>query len=288
MSDPHAEPELGRLQRRLWRLITEPEGIAAALAAEKDLPREGLSGLLRGDPGLAPEERLAVYSSAYFNRIHECLQSAFGALARALGPAAFHDLVKTYLMAHPPSHPSLRYAGRDLASFLETEPFAAIFSRRCAYCADQARLEWALCDAFDAKDAPVLARQELAAVAPEAWASLRFKTSPSLAVLSLRWAVQTVRERFERESEEASWDAPPALETAETHLRVWRREEIVYFRAVSALEAETLRGLERGEEFGALCERVAMEVGESAAAGEAVRLLEAWISGGLLCGLGDA
>jgi hypothetical protein len=280
VSDPHAEAELGRLQRRLWRLITEPEGVAA----EKDLPREGLSGLLRGDLGLAPEERLAVYSSAYFNRIHECLRSDFCALARALGPAAFHDLVKTYLMAHPPSHPSLRYAGKDLAGFLETGPFAEIFSRRCAYCADLARLESALCDAFDAKDAPVLAREELAAIEPEAWASLRFETSPSLALLSLRWPVQTVRERFDRESEEGTWDAPPAIEPAETQVRVWRHEETVYYRAIPALEAELLRTLQRGEDFGLLCERMAREVG-AAAPVHATRFLEAWVFAGLLCGL---
>jgi hypothetical protein len=282
VSDPHAEPELGRLQRRLWRLITEPEGIAAALVAEKDLPREGLSGLLRGDLGLAPEERLAVYSSAYFNRIHECLRGDFGALARVLGPAAFHDLVKTYLMVHPPSHPSLRYAGRLLASFLETEPFATIFSRRCTYCADLARLEWALCHAFDARDAPVLARQQLSALAPKAWGSLRFKTSPSLAVLTLAWPVHTVRDRFDQEGEGATWAAPPALEPRQTHLRVWRREEIVYSRAISALEADLLRGLERGEAFGVLCEAVAEEVGEAPAVTRTAAFLAAWVSAGLL------
>jgi hypothetical protein len=285
VSDPHAEPELGLLQRRLWNLVTAPEGTAAALAAEKDLPREGLSGLLRGDLGIAPEERLAVYSSAYFNRIHECLRSDFGALARALGPDDFHDLVKTYLLAHPPSHPSLRYAGQDLADFLAAEPLAVIFSRRCAYCADLARLEWALCHAFDARDAPILARKELSAVASAVWGSLCLRPSPSLAVLTLGFPVHTVRERFDREGEEATWDAPPALDPAQTHVRVWRREETVYARAISALEAKALRGLERGEAFGVLCERVAEEVGEGDAAREAVRFLESWLSAGLLCAL---
>ena len=283
MSDPHAE--LGRLQRRLWQLISEPEGVAAALANEEVVRGEGLSRLIRGDRGLAPEARLAVYSNAYFVRIHDCLRGDFGALARTLGPAAFHDLVKTYLMAHPPSHPSLRYAGKDLASFLETEPFAAIFARRCAYSADLARLEWALLGAFDAEDAPVLAREALARVAPEAWASLRFKASPSLAVLSLDWPVQTVRERFDHEGEEETWDAPPALEPVKTQVRVWRREETVSYRAVPALEAEVLRALQRGEEFGVLCQRVAEEVGEEEAAAHAARFLEAWLSAGLLCAL---
>jgi len=282
VSDPHAEPELGRLQRRLWRFITEPEGIAAALAAEKDLPREGLSGLLRGDLGLAPEERLAVYANAYFVRVQDSLRNDFGALAQALGPAAFHDLVKMYLMTHPPSHPSLRYAGKDLARFLETQPFAAIFARRCAYGADLARLEWALTDAFDAEDAPVLAREDLAGVAPDAWSGLRFTTSPSLAVLSLRWPVQTVRARFDQKGEDESWDTPPALEPRDTHIRVWRWKETVYYRAIPALEAELLQALQRGEAFGTLCEGIARELREGAAAAQAARLLESWLSAGLL------
>lgn len=281
----YAPLELGPLQRRLWRLISEPEGVAAALAAEEESPARGLSALLRGDRGLAPEARLAVYAHAYFARIHDVLRSDFGALARALAPAAFHDLVKTYLMVHPPSHPSLRYAGRDLARFLETEPFAAIFGRRCAYAADLARLEWALCDAFDAEDAPVLAREDLAGIAPDAWGELRLRASPSLVVLSLGWPVHTVRERFDRESEDVVWDEAPALEASPTQIRVWRKEETVHYRAISALEAELLATLSRGENFGVLCERVAAEVGDDVAAARSVGFLEAWLAAGLLSAL---
>ena len=284
MSD--REPNLAPLQRRLWRLISDPEGVAAALASEA--PRApSLSALLRGDRGLAPEDRLGVYAHAYFVRIQDALRSDFGALARALGPAAFHDLVKTYLLTHPPSHPSLRHAGRALEHFLETEPFAGIFARRCAYAADLARLEWALAEAFDADDAPVLARQDLAGLAPDAWSGLHLGTSPSLVVLSLRWPVHGVRERFDREGEEARWDAPPALEPRDTHLRVWRREETVYYREIPALEAELLRKLKRGEDFGALCEGVAHVVGDEAAAARTVGCLEAWLSAGLLSTLAE-
>jgi hypothetical protein len=276
------ELELGRLQRRLWRLISEPKGVAAALAAEEE-PGAGLSRLFRSDRGPAPNDRLSVYANAYFVRIHDCLRRDFGALARALGPAAFHDLVKCYLMVEPPWHPSLRYAGRNLARFLETEPFASIFARRCPYGADLARLEWAFCDAFDAADAPVLEREELSAVAPETWGSQRLKTTSSLAVLTLGFPVHSLRERFDHEEETETWEAPPALEPAQTLVRVWRREETVYYRAVSALEAVLLRALQRGEDLGALCEHVAGEVGERAAAGQAARFLESWLSAGLLC-----
>jgi hypothetical protein len=284
MSDQ--EPGLASLQRRLWRLISDPEGVAAALAAEAPCA-PALSGLLRGDRGLAPEDRLGVYANAYFVRIHDALRSDFGALARALGPAAFHDLVKTYLMAHPPSHPSLRHAGEALDRFLETEPFAGIFARRCAYAADLARLEWALTEAFDAEDAPLLTRQDLSGVAPDAWSGLRLGTSPPLRVLSLRWPVQGVRERFDQEGEEECWDSPPALESRATHLRVWRREETVYYREIPALEAELLRKLKRGEDFGALCEGVAHVVGEESAAARTAAFLEAWLSAGLLSALAE-
>jgi len=277
--------ELGVLERRLWRLITEPEGVGAALGAEEDASGRGLSALLRSDRGLPAQDRLAVYANAYFVRIHDCLRDDFGALARAIGPGAFHDLVKTYLMAHPPSQPSLRHAGKDLAAFLETEPFAAIFGRRCAYAADLARLEWAMTDAFDARDAEVLPREALARVPPEAWAELRFRTIPALEVVSLAWPVHIVRERFDQDGGKETWDTPPPLEPAQTHVRVWRRDERVYYSAIPGLEAETLKTVQRGETFGVVCELVAQGLGENAAATHAVDLLEAWVSGGLLSAL---
>jgi hypothetical protein len=285
VSDPHGLPKLSRLQHRLWRLISDPEGVAAALAAEQDASGEGLAAFLRGDRGLAPQVRLAVYANAYFVRIRDCLSDDYGALARALGPAVFHDLVKTYLMAHPPSHPSLRYAGKNLARFLETEPFATIFARRCAYGADLARLEWAQVDAFDASDAPVLAREVLAGVPPEAWAGLRFRVSPSLALLSLGWPVHRVRERFDQEDEKETWDEAPALKPEPTHVRVWRRDETVYYRAIGSLEARLLGALIRGQDFGDLCECVAQERGEARAAEETAGYLETWLRSGLLSAL---
>lgn len=285
MSNPHEPQELSALQGRLWRLITEAEGVAQALEAEGDANGAGLRALLRSERGLAARDRLAVYSNAYFVRIHDCLCDDFGALAWAIGSGVFHDLVKMYLIAYPPSQPSLRHAGQDLVTFLETEPFAAIFGRRCAYARDLARLEWALTDVFDGKDAEVLPREALTRVPPGAWTDLRFRTIPTLEVLSLSWPVHTLRERFDKETENETRDGAPLLEPAQTHVRVWRRDECVYYRAIPAFEAEMLGAVQRGEAFGVLCERVAQHVGESKAATHTVRLLEGWFSAGLLSAL---
>jgi hypothetical protein len=269
---------LGAVQQRLRRLVTEPEGVEAALAAEGDASGSGLAELVRGDRDLAAVARVAVYANAYFARLHDCLREDFGALAQALGAAAFHDLVKTYLMVRPPTRPSLRHAGAHLAEHLATPPFATIFARRCPYAGDLARLEWALAEAFYAEDADVLAREELAALPPEAWAGMRIAATPSLRLLACAWPVERIRERFEREDAETSWEEVPPLAAEPTHVRVWRQGDRVRYRAIPALEYEALVAASAGETFGAICERMAEEVGETDAAGRAAALLSSWVA----------
>lgn len=270
------------MQRWLRRLITEPDGVEAALAAAKDVDGAQLAALVRGDRDLPPVDRLSVYANAYFARLEACLREDFPALARALGTAAFHDLVKTYLMMHPPTRPSLRHAGAHLAEHLATEPFAAIFARGCPYAADLARLEWAMTEAFYAEDAPVLTREDLAAVAPEAWANSRFQTVPSLQLLTCTRPVHAIRERFDREDAEAAWDEAPRLAAETTHIRVWRSEERVRYRAIARIELESLGSARAGETFAVICDRLVSVVGEASAASKAAALVSSWVSDGLL------
>ena len=237
---------------------------------------------MRGDANASPRERLDVYANAYFARLHDCLADDFGALLRALGPEAFHDLVKTYLMIHPPENPSLRHAGAHLADHLATPPFAEIFARRCAYAADLARLEWAIALAFAAPDAPVLAREALAGIEPDAWPALCFTVTPSLHLLTCAWPVQIVRERFEREAEDATRTLAPALAAEPTAIRVWRCDERVRFARIGAEERDALEGVRAGETFAELCDRLVAAVGEEQAAARAAALLSSWIADGLL------
>jgi hypothetical protein len=275
-------PSLAAVQARLQRLISGPEGVEVALAAAGDASASGLAELVRGDRGLAPAARLSVYANAFFARLHDCLREDFGALARALGPAGFHDLVKTYLMVHPPRQPSLRHAGAHVAEHVSAAPFAAIFSRRCAYAADLARLEWAIAEAFSAADAPVLAREALAAVAPEDFGGLRFELAPSLRLLACDWPVHRVRERFDHEAAGAVWDAAPELAAEPTWLLVFRPGERVRYRALRRPDHAALAAARAGETFAAICERLAAEVGDAQAAARAAELLSSWIGDGLL------
>jgi hypothetical protein len=193
--------------------------------------------------------------------------------------------VKTYLMMHPPTRPSLRHAGAELGGHLSAEPFAEVFSRRCPYAADLARLEWAMTEAFYAADSPVLAREDLAAVAPRNWSDLRFELGPSLQLLACAWPVHSVRERFDREDADAVWDEPPPLVAEPTRLRVWRHDERTRYRAISGLELDALGSAQAGEPFEAICDRLAAAVGAAEAAPQAACLLASWVSDGLLARL---
>lgn len=140
-------------------------------------------------------------------------------------------------------------------------------------------------EAFYAEDAPVLARESLAAVAPESWPNLRFQVVPSLKLLTGAWPVHAARERFDREDAEAVWDEAPPLTAEPAHLRVWRVDERVRYRAMAPHELEALGAARAGETFGAICDRLVSAVGEPEAARQASSLVSSWVSDGLLARL---
>ncbi len=277
---PPSEPGLSRLQLDFSLLVTAPEGVDAALAGRGDPAGHGLGRWLRSDRGIGPLARLEVYASAFFARIHAALREDFPALQAALGEAAFHDLVKLYLAAHPPHTFSLRLVGADLPGFLAGE-IAALFRRLCPHGADLAALEWAITDVFDAEDAPELGRHALAAVAPDRWETLRFELAPAHRLLELAWPVHRSREAHDAAR------PLPALVPEATRVLVLRQAERVFYRELSALEAAALRRLGEGVDLGTVCAGIAADTDQPAAP-IAVRLLERWLADGLLSGLRPA
>jgi hypothetical protein len=279
------ERALRALQQRLSLLVRAPSGALAALAAEGDAKGESLAAWLVGDARASAGERLEVYANAYFARLHGALREDHPALAAALGADAFHDLATAYLVAFPPSRPSLRDAGANLRAFLAGACAEAAWIRvRWPFAADLAAFEWALVEAFDAPDAPALSRAHLAALGAEEWETLPLRLHPAAALLELGWPVQRLREA------EDAGEAPPAsaLSPEPTRICVSRRGERVRFRAAPPAEAELLADVAKGTRFGDVCARLAASLGEAAAAREAARLLACWLDDGLILGGGSA
>lgn len=271
MSDALAE-----VQRQLRALIAAPSGVAAALAERGEPARRALAAMVRGDARLSAERRLDVYANAYFYRIHDALCDDYGALRAALGEAAFHDLITAYLIVHPPSHPSLRHAGRHLAGFLATSAAVRRLREQLPWGPDLARLEWAIVDAFDAADAGAVSREQLAAVAPERWADLAFELQPALRRVEIDWPVPRVRSAFDRGE-----PLPEALTPAPATVLVWRREERVGYRTLDAVEAQALAAAAAGRPFGELCEALSKSEGDDEAPRLAAALIARWQTDGL-------
>jgi hypothetical protein len=267
-----AAPNLDQTQRLLWQLITAPEGAAAGLAQLGPADRRCASALVCGDERLSAVARLDIYANMYFYRMHDGLKEDFSAVGSVVGDTTFHNLITDYLVAHPPSHFSLRYSGKDFPSFLRGHPS----SHRWPWLADLASLEWAILDAFDAADAPVLEASALARVPHERWPDLRFQLTPALRLLDLDWPVHEVWKQAQ------CGDTPPQPSRCGTALRVWRQNFRVYHRRIDTTERMALVTISEGASFAEVCDRIAASDSEARGAERATALLGEWLGDSLL------
>ena len=227
-----------------------------------------------GTDRLDAPARLQVYADAYRIRLHDALADDFAALRAWLGPERFAELADAYLAAHPSGHYSLRWFGRHLARFLaETPPYAAT-----PLLAELAAFEWALVTAFDAPDAPTLARTALAALPSAAWPALRLHVHPSVVRLDLKWNVVAIR----KGAEAAVAPLPDAIEAAVAPWLIWRRNYTVCYRSLAIDEAQALDALRRGIAFADICAGLSGHFEATQAAVRAAALLQRWITEGLL------
>jgi len=266
-------PTLSETQRLLWQLITAPEGVAAALAADADRGG-GLTAALRrtvrDHPPLAAAQRVDVYANMYFFRVLDVLKEEYAATHALLGEVAFHNLVTDYLLRHPPAHFSIREAGRHLPEALVGH--GAVAAHPCA--ADLARYERALNDAFDAAAAPVLQPAALAAIPQERWPGLRFALHPSVRLLACGWPVDALRAAVDRG--EAAVDPPPAG----IQLCVWRQDLTVFHRRLDAEELAALEAIERGASFAEVCLAASAGTPAENAAARLAGALARWLADG--------
>ena len=266
---------LAEAQRLLWRLISAPEGVRAALDTPGDTGarlRAAVEATITGDARLSAVERLDIYAGMYFYRLCDCLADDFRAVRAVIGPARFHNLVTDYLLVHPSTHPSLRHAGRHLPQFLDAHPLAAAWP----FLADLGRLEWAILDAFDAADAAPLGQQDLEALPATAWAELRFRLVPSARLLDLGWAAHDVWSRVD------SGETPERPAATSTRLLVWRSDFRVFHRPLEPLEHAALRRVQDGETFGAICEDATAHGDLEVIAPALLQLVGRWLADGLL------
>ncbi len=242
--------------------------------------------LLQGDPELAADvaddgrlplqTRLEVYRNAYGLRLAEALADSYPAVHTLLGDARFDALARSYIEAHPSTYRSIRWFGDRLAAYL---------AERAPWCeqpilAEMAAFEWALRDAFDAADAAPLARADLAALPPQAWAGLRLDFHPSVQRLDLQWNTVQLWQAIDDGREPVAPERGPYP----VGWVIWRRELRTWFRSLEVDEAWALDRMRAGAPFAEVCAGLVEWIDEAYVPERAAALMARWLIDGKVIG----
>ena len=112
----------------------------------------------------------------------------YEAVRHVLGDQSFAALALTYATRYPSHEYNLSFAGRHLPELLAGSPY----TRRLPFLPDLARLEWIVCQAFHAFEAPPMKVTHLASVPPDLWGRLRFSFQPSVGIVGSAWPIRDI------------------------------------------------------------------------------------------------
>lgn len=243
-------------------------GVLAGLEPDGAPILEGVRNSKRADRATL----FGVYANAYHVRLTEFLIADFPALRAFLGEEAFETLAADYIAAEPSRRRNARWYTARLPDFMQE----SAKWRDDARAIDLARLERALTDAFDARDANPLSLDTLASFEWEQWPRLAFAFHPSLALLELRAGTTETHEAA------TAGDAIPAPRDGDEKVAVWRANEDSVHCELEADEFFVLSLAVAGHAFGDICQMAAFRDSADAAPERIARFLTGWFEEGLV------
>src|SRR5947209_13115313 len=100
------QADLNVVQRWMQAVLMHPGGVAQGMASEEaqrllQVPPAEVEKVLTRSETLTALERLAIYGSAYYARLLECLREEYPVLKHALGDEAFDAFAFGYLQKYP-------------------------------------------------------------------------------------------------------------------------------------------------------------------------------------------
>lgn len=121
--------QLLELQREFKSLIVNPKGLEFAV---KD---KSLNWIINSQT-LSQQERLDIYSEAYFSRLAKYLQKAYPNCYNSVGDEYFRYLASHYYEKYPSNSPLIQETGENFPSFLNS------FNHKKPWLSEWASLEW--------------------------------------------------------------------------------------------------------------------------------------------------
>lgn len=235
---------------------------------------EGLSSVLNPQGGEPGWRRLAVYAQGYDARVHDALAEVYEAIRHVIGARAFMELARGYAERCRSHEANLSMVGRHLPAFLSTSSW----QERLPFLRDLATLEWRVQEAFHARERTPLHPATLSAMAPEAWAQLRFMFQPSVSLVDSAWPIVSI---WEARTQPREAIAIPLHGRPQCAL-VFRHGFSVRCEAVSPAQRLLLSGLLAGRSLGAVCAELAGTAGHHPQ--QLTEWFLAWTEAGLIAG----
>ena len=262
---------LGEVQRLLYDLITSPNGVEEGLTAEHNLSAEGLDAIIAGDARVGAVERVSIYADMYFYRLLDAFKDDFPVTLKILGELNFHNLITSYLVAYPPSQPSITDASQHLSAFAAASEWINQFP----HLADLIRLERSLVEVFLGPDASPLNVEQLRSTPESEWPSLRLGLHPAVQLLDSQWRVSELLRAIEE-----NLAVGPATRRDPHTIIVWRSNHVRY-RTLDEVERIALAAICAGEEFMVACEKIAAKYEEINSA-KLTDMLFRWVADGIV------
>ncbi|HCP46341.1 MAG TPA: hypothetical protein DIU15_09880, partial [Deltaproteobacteria bacterium] len=218
--------------------------------------RDGLPGgvarpdqLVPGNSRLTPAEQLQIYAFMYFARLVEVLQMEYPTVRFLVGPEQFEQLARGFLVAHPSSHYSLNRLSVAFPAYLRDE--ATEFEHR-TFAVALAEVERAMEDVTDEQRDEPLASEALTEIPHDRWAGARFRPIRAMRLLELSHPTSQFMNAVQQDRH-ASVPSPEP-----TVVCVYRPNNIVFRKPISALRYRLLTRLIDGQSLGEAVEAIVM------------------------------
>jgi len=261
---PH---ELENIQCWMQTVITNPGGVRDGVDSAEarryiNVDPHEIERVLTRSSRLQAIDRLAVYGSAYYARLLDCLREEFPVLKHALGDEVFDAFAAGYLQQYPPRSYTLFELGKEFPRFLrDTRP--ALDATHgptdwADFLIDLATLERTFNEVFDGpgiEGQSLLDPEQLASFPADRIADARFVPACCFRLVSLRYPVHSCFTAVRKGQD----PTPPNPE--DTYLAVTRRWYVVRHFELSRPSFDLLNALGAGEPLSRAIERVVQASG---------------------------
>ena len=272
---PREAPQLDRLERWMYTVITHPDGAKAGINANSI---QNLEQTVLPSDELTPLDRISIYANMYFWRLNEVISNEYPTVSHLLGEELFNKIVKDYVTHHPSTNYNLNQLSNKFPLYLLNEAKELPHQQ---FVSAVATVERAMEDVFDARHVERIPMETLQTIPAEKWADIHLQFNPALCLLELDYPVNAYMTAVR---EDRHMDIP---QPEKTFVVVYRCNYKVWRDDLDQDRYLLLSRLKGGETLGAALEACALlpDVDIDKLTGNLGKWFKEWAAEEFFCGI---